>query len=248
MSDLHLEFHKDKGREFLDRLVPKAPILILAGDITMGRHYENFQNTFEPLVKKFERIIYVLGNHEYYRSDPKQVSQNVALLQAQFPSVTVLNKNSILIGNQRFIGGTMWFAKRERFIPFKQHLGDFSYIKNFEPWVYEENAKLTTFLYDNVQPEDVVVTHHLPAPESIGPQFRGSPFNDFFLHDCKRFIETVQPRLWIHGHTHVRCDYQIGRTRVVANPMGYPHEHDSLMAFDEEFVVDLKETSAIIGA
>ena len=30
----------------------------------------------------------------------------------------------------------------------------------------------------------------------------------------------VEP--WIHGHTHVPCDYEIHGTRVVCNPCGYP--------------------------
>ena len=29
------------------------------------------------------------------------------------------------------------------------------------------------------------------------------------------------PRLWLHGHVHHSCDYQVGATRVVANPRGY---------------------------
>ena len=41
-----------------------------------------------------------------------------------------------------------------------------------------------------------------------------------------------QPKLWIHGHSHDRCDYSLGKTRVVANPMGYPKEIRSLEAFE----------------
>ena len=29
-------------------------------------------------------------------------------------------------------------------------------------------------------------------------------------------------KLWIHGHSHDRCDYQLGKTRVVANPPNGP--------------------------
>ena len=239
MSDLHLEMHRDKGNEFVEKLPVKAPILVLAGDVTMGCYYSNFRNIFSVLAKKFERILYVPGNHEYYNSDHIEVTENLVLLQKEFPTVSVIDKNSVVIDGQRFIGGTMWFAQRKEDEPFKHYMNDFYSITDFEPWVYEENAKLTTYLYDNLKPDDIVVTHHLPAPESIGPQFKGSPLNGFFLHDCKKFIQTVQPRLWIHGHTHVRCDYQIGKTRVVANPHGYPSEGESLMRFDEEFIVEV---------
>ncbi|WP_210255058.1 hypothetical protein [Bradyrhizobium symbiodeficiens] len=30
------------------------------------------------------------------------------------------------------------------------------------------------------------------------------------------------PALWLHGHVHANRDYQVGATRVVANPRGYP--------------------------
>jgi len=29
--------------------------------------------------------------------------------------------------------------------------------------------------------------------------------------------------LWLHGHTHNNFDYNVNGTRVVCNPMGYPH-------------------------
>lgn len=41
-------------------------------------------------------------------------------------------------------------------------------------------------------------------------------------------VEKYGPELWIHGHTHVPCDYELLDTRIVCNPRGYPGEkHDS---------------------
>ena len=43
MSDLHLEMHADRGAEFIRELDPTGvDVLVLAGDITMARHYEDF--------------------------------------------------------------------------------------------------------------------------------------------------------------------------------------------------------------
>jgi Icc-related predicted phosphoesterase len=39
-----------------------------------------------------------------------------------------------------------------------------------------------------------------------------------------RFIVESEARLWIHGHIHSYCDYTLGKTRVLANPRGYPTE------------------------
>src|SRR5450631_3269273 len=45
MSDLHLEMHADRGAEFIRSLDPTGvDVLVLAGDITMARHYEDLEN------------------------------------------------------------------------------------------------------------------------------------------------------------------------------------------------------------
>ena len=50
-------------------------------------------------------------------------------------------------------------------------------------------------------------------------------------------VRAEQAALWIHGHSHDRCDYLLGTTRVVANPLGYPNEPRSLEAFEPAFQV-----------
>lgn len=239
MSDLHLEMHRDDGRQFIESLVPRAPVLVLAGDITTIRDYAGLERIFQPLAKKFEAVLYVAGNHEFYTQSPKKVLPVLERLREGFPNVTVLDCSSVTIGGQRFVGGSMWFRERPKNQLYKQAMNDFHLIKDFEPWVYEQNVRFELYASEVLRSEDVVITHHLPAPESLGFQYRGSPLNCFFLHDMSALIEEVQPRLWIHGHTHVRCDYRLGKTRVVANPHGYPNEPDSLAAFDSNFVVEV---------
>jgi len=63
--------------------------------------------------------------------------------------------------------------------------------------------------------------------------------NAFFVCDMASQVGEHQPKLWIHGHSHDRCDYRLGKTRVVANPLGYPSEIRSLEAFDASFLVDV---------
>lgn len=48
------------------------------------------------------------------------------------------------------------------------------------------------------------------------------------------------PDLWIHGHIHQHRDYNVGGTRIVANPRGYqfvPSERGN--GWDPSFVIDL---------
>jgi hypothetical protein len=49
------------------------------------------------------------------------------------------------------------------------------------------------------------------------------------------------PQLRLHGHIHAGRDYQIGNTRIVANPRGYPGPRGTRENpdFDPALVVEL---------
>jgi predicted phosphodiesterase len=240
MSDLHLEMHADQGAGFVGALDPTGvDVLVLAGDITSAQRYETLASTFTPLARKYPHILYVPGNHEYYKSSPAQVARNLAQLCVELPAVAVPENRVAVIDGQRFVVGTMWFRGDPEATRLRGFLSDFHVIRGFEPWVYEQNAAFERLLDAELAPGDVVLTHHLPAPGSIWPRFVGSPLNVFFLCDMTAHIEARRPKLWIHGHTHTRCDYRLGATRVVANPLGYPKELVSQAAFDPRFCVDV---------
>jgi predicted phosphodiesterase len=238
MSDLHFEMHADGGAGFIRELDPTGvDVLVLAGDITMARQYEDLASVFRPLAQKYPRVLYVPGNHEYYKSSPADVARNLAQLTKKFPEVTVPENDTVVIHGQRFIAGTMWFRPDPVADLKKCFMNDFSLIQNFEPWVYEQNAAFEKVLAIHVEADDVVVTHHLPAFESVPARFAHSAINAFFVCDMASQMREHQPKLWIHGHSHDRCDYMLGKTRVVANPLGYPNEVKSLEAFDPTFQV-----------
>jgi predicted phosphodiesterase len=240
MSDLHLEMHADRGAELIRELDPTGvDVLVLAGDVTMARSYEDLEDVFKPLARKYRHILYVPGNHEYYRSSPKQVAGNLAKLMREIPEVVIPENGAVLIAGQRFVGGTMWFPRDSMGELNKRFMNDFSLIQDFEPWVYDQNIAFEKVVATEVEASDVVVTHHLPAPQSVAPRFALSALNAFFLSDMTSYLRKFQPKLWIHGHTHDRCDYMIDNTRVVANPLGYPNELRSLRAFEPAFHVEV---------
>jgi len=51
-------------------------------------------------------------------------------------------------------------------------------------------------------------------------------------------IEKYRPELWVHGHTHVPCDYELFDTRIICNPGGYPEENRR-SGFREDLVVSV---------
>jgi hypothetical protein len=177
------------------------------------------------------------GDGGHYKSSPTEVARNLAKLTKALPQVVIPENDTVVIGGQRFIAGTMWFRADPTAEQNKRFMHDFSLIQDFEPWVYEQNAAFEKILASQVGADEVVVTHHLPAFESVPARFARSAMNAFFVCDMAPRVRERQPKLWIHGHSQDRCDYLLGRTRVVANPLGYPNEVRSLEAFEPSFQV-----------
>jgi predicted phosphodiesterase len=86
------------------------------------------------------------------------------------------------------------------------------------------------------QGHTVVVSHHAPSIRSVGPQFRNDPVSAAFASDLEELVCNHSIDLWVHGHMHQCFDYQIGNTRVLCNPRGYPHEENR---FNSHLLVSL---------
>jgi Icc-related predicted phosphoesterase len=218
VSDLHFEFHRDGGGGLVAELARDCDVLVAAGDIAVG---EGIRDALRLLCGAFERVVYLPGNHEYYGTTRQHVIGLVDAACRRHENLSWLRPGaSVIIGGQRFLGGTLWFPEHPT-AP-KHALNDFNLIRDFETWVYEENRETVAFLEGEVRSDDIVVTHHLPSPASTPDAFRDSPLNPFFVCDLEHLIRANQPKLWLHGHTHTSCDYLAGKTRVVCNPFGYP--------------------------
>lgn len=65
----------------------------------------------------------------------------------------------------------------------------------------------------------VVVTHHAPSMQSIPAHRRNNPLSAAYASRLDEWVGKAD--VWIHGHVHERCHYQVGECRVVCNPRGY---------------------------
>jgi Predicted phosphoesterases, related to the Icc protein len=223
MSDLHLEFFDDAGRSFIDAIdSSNTDVLVLAGDITA---LSLMPETIRRFAAKFADadIVYVLGNHEFYGGYHAEIVYRAKALSVVHPNVHVLENDTALIRGLRFFGSTMWypfdawnFLERDRWSSWS----DARHIKNAKKVIPPLFPKAQQAMEEQLEPGDIVVTHMLPTPKSIAPQFAGARTNAYFLGDCSAIIAAKRPRLWIHGHTHSGMDYMYGETRVVANPAG----------------------------
>ncbi len=238
VSDLHLEFDEDHGEGFARSLPVLGDVLVLAGDITQLRRAQYVRQTLAWFCDRFPRVVYVPGNHEYYRTGPRWAAPLLAGCAKEFRNLQVLDAGVAEIDGTRFVGATLWFPPTPDEEEYRSFLSDFALIQEFVPWVHETHAAHLAFLEANVRPGDVVVTHFVPHPGSIAPQYEGDPLNRFFIaRDAAPLLERSGARLWIHGHTHTSFDYRVGSTRVLCNPRGYPGEPGTSM--NPELVVEV---------
>ena len=248
LSDLHLSVHP------LDLPPLPADVVVLAGDLHRPAQAMAWARQFA------QPTLFVAGNHEFYGSD---LVTTLAQLRthAQGSSVRVLERSEWRHGSVRFLGCTLWSDYRlfdspeqrdEGLRKAQEFVRDFSRIgvapdfpDRFTPTVSQLLfAQSVAWLEERfAEPCDgptVVVTHFAPARASIASQFAGSPLNACFVSDLEAHILRWQPRLWLHGHVHHRCDYRLGATRVVANPRGYaPQGVAENPAFAPGLVLDI---------
>ena len=218
ISDVHTEFQRDSGREFVDQLDPEEiDVLIVAGDLC---DHWNIPKTLEWLAKAYRQVVYVFGNHECYGSSIGKTRKQ-AVTAASAPNVHFLDNSTCEIDGQRFVGTTMWFPDDPHNVFHQSKMNDFRKIRKFSEMVYGENVRAVKFLRDTVKADDVVVTHYLPSHACVSERFRGSELNRFFVCGMDDLIFDAKPKLWVHGHTHDNKDFMHGDTRIVCNPFGY---------------------------
>jgi Icc-related predicted phosphoesterase len=160
-------------------------------------------------------------------------------LMEKLPNLHILENATVTIEGVRFAGTTLWFPKSSAESIGKQMMADFSAIYEFSPWVYERYAEAVQFLQNHAD-ADVVITHHLPSNQSVLPQFRDSSLDAFFVAPVEGLIHSHCPTYWIHGHTHAHVDYQLGETRILANPLGYPYENPKITRFNPHMAISCR--------
>jgi len=229
LSDLHTEFYENalgflKSLEFR----PDLDFLLLPGDLivpcSQGR--EKTKQVLGYLSEKAKHCVFCCGNHCYYHGT-RRASEEI--LGSVMPENLHWLRNSLeTIEGQKFFGGVMWFPDAPHNRMYEDQLSDFLVIGGFRGWVYEENQAFRDAARRLVTDRTIVLSHHVPAYQAVHPTFRGDNLNRFFVSEMTDVILDKKPPLWVYGQTHLPGDMVIGKTRVVANPFGYPTERPYL--------------------
>jgi Icc-related predicted phosphoesterase len=242
-SDLHLEF----GGSELD--FSNVDLVVLAGDINIG------EKGFLWIKEKIKHIpvLYVLGNHEYYRNSyPKLLNK---LLESSLGSnIHVLEKSSVDIDGIRFHGTTLWtsfelFGDPKISGPIcQQKMNDYKLIR-LDP-SYSKLRSIDTHLFHyrslkwlkeslltSQAKKNIIVTHHAPSARSIPEKYKNDIISAAYASDLENFIIETKPDIWIHGHVHEPFDYFIHKTRIICNPHGYIQ--DPYNGFNSKLVIEV---------
>ena len=241
LSDLHNEFASFTPE------VTDADVVILAGDIDLGvRGIEWAKQVFTC------PVLYVLGNHEFYRGHLTKTLQEMRA--AGNERVHVLDRDQVVIGGVRFLGATMWtdFAATDNSplaaLSAQQALSDFRQIRTdnyrrIRPADLIEQAEKTRnwLRCKFAEPHDgptVVITHHAPTLRSMEENpHAGTILDAAFANHWEDLMGADRVALWVHGHTHTSVDFEVAGTRVIANQRGYPGEE---AGFQPSLVIDLE--------
>jgi len=250
MSDLHLEFEST----FRPYNTNKADILMLNGDICMAAYFAKspdspyyakgleFLDFFEFCSKEYENVLYIPGNHEYYRGYIDKIDDIIRGSLKFLPNVHFMNKGKWTKDEVTFLGATLWTNMNNNSPITEQYLmtgmNDFRLIEwkkkgyggRFRPSDAAAIHRKTLHYFDETSAgldNVVIMSHHAPSFRSVHPKYHNDTQMNFgYYSDLDEFImDRPQIKLWTHGHMHNCSDYQIGDTRVVCNPRGYNDEN-----------------------
>jgi len=270
ISDLHVDIHHNAWTPPNDF---ERDVVLCVGDVMAPASFavrwlrENFPE---------DRIVYVMGNHEYYSDGRPKAPEGAkttfelekirAREAAAAFGVNLLDDDTVVIEGVRFVGSTLWtdFSQRpegmrladaSREATSRSGMNDYRLIKTgrgrskdmLEPrQTIDANKAAVAFIEATLaEPFDgptVVATHHVPVPNDGTPKgLDWCYFNDL----SHLFNDANSPDLWCHGHVHRSVDRVFGRTRLMANPRGYPlldikNAPRENPGFDERLVVSLR--------
>ena len=244
-SDIHLEF----GPISLEN-TKKAEVLILSGDICVAKdildrdpHETRFDNKsskihkfFQECCARFKHVIYISGNHEHYNGD---FAETFTVLRDRFGylvNLHILDKESVLINDIMFIGGTLWTDMNKEdgitLMHMKSMMNDFRCVKNSarKRHFHDLNGN-SQFQVANFTPDDavedhkkmleyikimlegkhdqkfVVVGHHAPTKLSTHPRYADElTMNGGYSSDLSEFILDY-PQIKLWTHGHTHEEF-----------------------------------------
>jgi hypothetical protein len=239
-SDVHLEF----GPISLDN--HGADVLLLSGDICVAadllKHQDDeildrfdrslkIHTFFQECCSRFKNVIYVLGNHEHYHGDFAKTYTKLKERLGYLVNLHILEKESVMIGDVMFIGGTLWTDMNKQDPMTMSHIrgvmNDYRIIEDTREQVHYRDAdgnshtrvgkfsamgsvvehkEMLAFIKKTIEANPtgkfVVVGHHAPSKLSTNPRYEKEVImNGAYSSDLSEFI-LDHPQIKLWTHGH----------------------------------------------
>ena len=267
VSDLHLEFGYQE--------LPGGEVLILAGDIAEARSIQKHHHSTKLLsdspikeyrcseffaheCKKYEKVFYVMGNHEHYHGKFQDTYDTLKYMMPE--NVTLLENEVEEYRGVMFMGATLWtdlnrgnpitefevqnFMNDFRVITHRSDGPDPSYHKLRAAYTRGIHQRTLNYFKEQLEKNSdktfVMITHHAPSFQSVNEKYKHEYHtNGGYASELGDFILNYKNvKYWVHGHMHNPVDYMVGDTRVVTNPRGYVGYEDG-NGFDPNFTFEI---------
>lgn len=257
VSDLHLEFRPDD----LDFLVPSAPILCLLGDICVigtDEDFATYKRFIEHIYDKYDMIIHVPGNHEYYNKTQRGKDTNCTVDRINIrlknyakakKKLHVLNNNmlKLKIGTQKYyiIGTTLWtYVNPKDYKTVQNAMNDYKYIHFRDaPSGAVRNYKVEDM--QKLHKKAVsCIKRFMTIAKKAGAKCVLLTHHKAFREKTSVFSQAYESNLSelftdplalvAYGHTHKKFNGRVNKIKTVSNPRGYPGEKTK---FNNKFTV-----------
>ena len=208
---------------------------MLAGDIgtgTAGIHWARRAFPDTP-------VLYILGNHEFYGYDWKQLIDEAASA-CDGTNVHLLENDSFHFRGIRFLGASLWTnfllsgneARPQAMAACESYINDYRHIRSSGRQLcaretlerHEESAAWLKGELRHDTQTTVVITHHAPCLAARHPRYPLDFHSNVFFSDLgPEYFRT--PEAWVFGHTHYSlAGVEHLGTKLFSNQRGYPRE------------------------
>lgn len=234
MSDLHLEI----GQQYPDFLIsPKAPYLILAGDIGRLKDYQLYLQFLQRQCTVFTKVFLVLGNHEFFglsRARGHELAESLEKEPGCHGRLCVLYRTRLDLDHLNIVvlGCTLHSkipSKAQLMVQMK--VSDFHQIESWTVndhntehqsdvnWLQHEVNRVCT---DRPRRRVLVITHYAPTIKGTSkPADVESPLSSAFATELLRVKHLAEVQCWIYGHTHFSTEFKRRGVQLVSNQRGY---------------------------
>jgi predicted phosphohydrolase len=222
ISDIHIE--QEGPLSCLDVLTPTEEILVMAGDIGRINKLEQLETFLTDVCKHFKIVVYVLGNHEYFkekgsRKTMEELLQDIESVAKKLNNLYILNRSSIVVGDVCIAGCTLWSRPLIGVPSFIVRIKDMNTIKYNT--LFNRDLDYVKGMIDYCQKNNlrlVMVTHYCPSPNLT--RF-SDKYTSLYATDLEYLFSDKKVHTWVYGHVHKNRDLIMpGGTRVVSNQRG----------------------------